>query len=80
MAHEPNETLRKSLHIAFGLFAFTLKWLPWWVAAAVALCAVFGNWLLLHRIVGTRVARDERGWDWGIVLYPAAVLVLILVF
>src|SRR5204862_449016 len=29
---------------------------------------------------GRRVARHERGWDWGIVFYPAAVLALILIF
>ncbi|HSP14721.1 MAG TPA: DUF92 domain-containing protein [Thermoanaerobaculia bacterium] len=80
MAHEPNETLRQSLHIAFGLFAFTLKWLPWWLAAGVAAAAVLGNMIVLHRIVGSSVARHERGWDSGIVLYPAAVLVLILIF
>src|SRR6266511_4337105 len=80
MSHQPNEALRQSLHIAFGLFAFTLKWLPWWVAAIVAACAVVGNFIVLHRIVGTRVARHVRGWDAGIVLYPTAVLALILVF
>ena len=80
MAHITNETLRKSLHIAFGLFAFALKWLPWWAAAAVALAAVLGNRLALHRIFGRSVARDERGFDTGIVAYPIAVLLLILVF
>ncbi|HUP44931.1 MAG TPA: DUF92 domain-containing protein [Thermoanaerobaculia bacterium] len=80
MPHEPNELLRKSLHIAVGLFAITLRWLPWWAAAAAAAAAVLGNWLVLHRLVGTRVSRHERGWDAGIVLYPAAVLVLIVVF
>jgi uncharacterized protein (TIGR00297 family) len=72
--------LRKTLHILFGLFAFTLKWLPWWAAAVVAFCAILGNWLLLHRIFGKGVARHERGWDVGIVLYPTAVLLLILFF
>jgi uncharacterized protein (TIGR00297 family) len=80
MAHETHEGLRKSLHIAFGLVAFTLFWLPWQVAAGVAAAAVIGNWLLLHRIFGRRVARHERGWDAGIVIYPFAVLVLIVVF
>lgn len=78
--HQSNESLRKTLHILFGLFAFTLKWLPWWMAAAVALCAILGNWLLLHRIFGARVSRHERGWDAGILLYPTAVLLLILFF
>ncbi|HEV8659290.1 MAG TPA: DUF92 domain-containing protein [Thermoanaerobaculia bacterium] len=80
MSHQPNETLRQSLHIAFGLFAFALKWLPWWLAAIVAACAIVGNFIVLHRIVGPGVARHVRGWDAGIVLYPMAVLALILVF
>ncbi|HEX3582340.1 MAG TPA: DUF92 domain-containing protein, partial [Thermoanaerobaculia bacterium] len=78
--HETHEALRKALHIAFGLFALTLRFLPWTVAAAVAGAAVLGNWLLLHRLVGKRVARHERGYDPGIVLYPLAVMVLIVVF
>jgi uncharacterized protein (TIGR00297 family) len=77
---ETNEGLRKFLHIVFGLFALSLKYLPWRVAALVAAAAVIVNWLILHRLVGRRVARHERGWDWGIVLYPAAVLALILIF
>jgi uncharacterized protein (TIGR00297 family) len=78
--HEPNEALRKSLHIVFGVFALTLRWLPWWVAAGVAAAAVAGNWLLLPRIVGRGVARHERGWDAGIVIYPFSVLLLIVIF
>ncbi len=80
MPHTTNELLRKSLHIAFGFFAFSLKLIPWWAAGIVAACAVAGNWFVLHRIVGRRVARHERGYDEGIVLYPLAVLILILVF
>lgn len=78
--HETHEALRKALHIAFGLGALTLRFLPWTIAAAVAAAAVIGNWLLLHRLVGKRVSRHERGFDAGIVLYPLAVLVLIVVF
>jgi len=78
--HSTNETLRKSLHIAFGLGAFTLNWLPWTVAAGVCVVAIGGNWLVLHRIVGRSVARHERGFDAGIVLYPIMVLGLILLF
>jgi uncharacterized protein (TIGR00297 family) len=80
MPHATNETLRKSLHIAFGFAAFSLKWLPWTVAAAVCVVAIASNWLLLHRLVGRRVARHERGFDAGIVLYPVMVLALILLF
>jgi uncharacterized protein (TIGR00297 family) len=79
-AHETHEALRKALHIAFGLCALTLRFLSWPVAAGVAATAVLANWLLLHRIVGRRVSRHERGFDAGIVLYPLAVLVLIIVF
>ena len=46
----------------------------------MAALAVISNWLVLHRIVGRRVSRHERGFDAGIVLYPLAVLVLIVVF
>src|SRR6476620_1156243 len=80
MSHQSSETLRKSLHIGFGLGAFALRWIPWWLAAIVALAAVLGSWLLLHRIVGIRVARHERGYDAGIILYPLAVLAVILLF
>lgn len=80
MQHTTNEVLRKLLHLGFGLVAFALKLIPWWAAAGMAAAAVLANWLVLHRIVGRSVARHERGFDAGIVLYPAAVLALILVF
>jgi dolichol kinase len=80
MPHATNETLRKGLHIAFGLGAFALRWLPWYAAAGVCVVAILGNWLGLHRIVGRGVARHERGFDAGIVLYPVMVLLLIVVF
>ena len=78
--HETNETLRKWIHIAFGAGAVALLWLPWRIAAGIAVLAVIGNWLVLHRIVGRRVARHERGWDEGIVLYPAVIALLIILF
>jgi len=78
--HETNEGLRKVIHIAFGLLAVALAWVPWRIAAGIAILAVFGNWLILHRIVGRRVARHERGYDEGIILYPAAVAALIILF
>lgn len=80
MPHAVNEPLRKSIHIAFGFAAFALELIPWWAAASVAAVAVLGNWLVLHRVVGRRVSRHERGFDAGIVLYPFMVLLLILVF
>src|SRR2546422_5867134 len=80
MEHQTSEGLRKSIHIALGLLAVTLKMIPWRIAALVAAGAVAMNWLILHRLVGKRVARHERGYDAGIVLYPVAVLALILIF
>jgi uncharacterized protein (TIGR00297 family) len=80
MSHETNETLRKSIHIVFGLGAIALKWLPWRIAAGICVLAVIGNWLVLHRLVGRHVARHGRGYDEGIILYPLAVGILILVF
>ena len=80
MPHNTNEVLRKGIHIAFGLGAFALKWVPWYVAAGVCVVAIAGNLLLLHRVVGRSVARHERGFDAGIVLYPVMVLLLVVVF
>lgn len=78
--HETNETLRKSIHIAAGFGAVALKWIPWRIAAAVCVLAMIANWLILHRLFGKRVARHERGFDAGIVLYPAVIGLLIVVF
>lgn len=75
-----NEILRKSLHIAFGLFAISLKWVPWWFAAAVCAAAIIGNWLLLDRLFGSRVSRDARGYDAGVLIYPLVVSLLIIIF
>ena len=80
MSHETNETLRKSIHVAFGLGAIALRWLPWRIAAGICALAIIGNWLVLHRVVGRRVARHVRGYDAGIMLYPLAVGLLILAF
>lgn len=78
--HTTNETLRKSIHIAIGFLAISLRYVPWRIAAAIAAVAAIGNWLLLHRLVGKSVARHARGYDEGIVLYPLAVCALILTF
>lgn len=79
-AHETSETLRKAIHIAFGFGAIALRWIPWRIAAGICGIAVITNWLLLHRLVGRKVARHERGFDAGILLYPFAVGLLILTF
>jgi uncharacterized protein (TIGR00297 family) len=80
MPHETNENLRKAVHIAFGFGAIALRWVPWRIAAVICAVAIVGNWLLLHRVFGKRVARHERGFDAGILLYPLAVGLLVITF
>jgi uncharacterized protein (TIGR00297 family) len=77
------EVARKLVHMGVGGIAFLLRYLhPAW-AALLAVGAVLFNLVLLPRIGGRRLwraAESERGASWGIVLYPVAVLLLILVF
>lgn len=83
MAHQTNETLRKFLHVAIGFGAIALSrpdLLPWRWAVLICAVAAVSNCLLLHRLVGRSVARHERGWDFGIVIYPVAVGLLIVTF
>ncbi|HVR42090.1 MAG TPA: DUF92 domain-containing protein [Thermoanaerobaculia bacterium] len=74
------EVLRKLVHVAFGFCALLLRWLSPWQAAALAAAAFLYNWLVLPHLFGTRIARSPRGTDLGIVLYPAAVFFLIVLF
>lgn len=63
-----------------GLLAFTLRWLDWKAAAAVALAALLFNVFVMPRI-GRGIYRDPaKARDPGIVSYAAMVLVLILLF
>ena len=78
-----SELLRKLVHIGVGGFAFLLRDLPWWGAIALAVSAFLHNWLLLPRYGGRRLWRDPehaKGYPLGILLYPLAVLALVLVF
>ncbi len=77
------EVARKVVHMGVGAIAFLLRYLgPVW-GAACALAAVLFNLLLLPRLGGRRLWREAetaRGTSLGILLYPVAVLLLILVF
>jgi uncharacterized protein (TIGR00297 family) len=77
------EVLRKATHIGMGVLAFSLRYLgPFW-SAVLAAAALLNNLFLLHRIGGKRMWRDaehQAGGSVGIVLYPLAVLLLILIF
>lgn len=78
-----SELPRKVVHIAMGALALALRWLTPAQAAACALAAVIFNAFLLHRLTGRTLLRDHEkpgGFSLGILLYPAAVLALILVF
>lgn len=77
-----SEDVRKLVHIAFGGCAFLLRTLSWQQAALLAASALAFNVLVLPR-VGRAIYRPAdllRKYAHGIVFYPLAVLLLILVF
>ncbi len=76
------ETRRQFLHIGVGGFALLLRWLTWPQAAALAATAIAFNLLVLPRLFPgvLRGADRQRPWTSGILLYPTAVLALVLVF
>jgi len=77
------EDARQWVHVGSGAFALLLRILTWWQAAAMAAIALVFNVLVLPRIGGRRLYRpvdDARGFPLGILLYPLAVLLLILLF
>lgn len=77
------ELLRQTVHIGAGFLALTLRWvdplhLSWVAAAGLAF-----NALILPRLGGLGLWREEEGRQWrahGIVLYPLSVLMLLLIF
>ncbi len=77
------ELLRKTVHMGTGTIALALRPLgPLWSAVAAA-AALLMNLFLLPRIGGRRLWRDHElaaGGAAGIVLYPLAVLLLVLLF
>ncbi|MCB1033326.1 MAG: DUF92 domain-containing protein [Acidobacteria bacterium] len=75
------ELLRKVVHMSVGLIAFSVRFLGPAGSAACALGATLFNLLLLPRLGGKSLWREEetaRGASLGIVLYPLTVLLLIL--
>ncbi len=78
-----NELLRKVVHMSVGLFAFALHYLgPFW-SAVLAASALGFNLFLLPRMGGRKLWRQaelDAGSSLGIILYPLAVLLLILAF
>jgi uncharacterized protein (TIGR00297 family) len=78
-----SEHARQWVHIGSGLFALLLRFMTWWQGAALAAFALLFNAVVLPRVGGRRLYRptdEARGFPLGILLYPLAVLVLILAF
>jgi uncharacterized protein (TIGR00297 family) len=77
------ELPRKAVHVAMGGFALALRWLTPGAAIACAAGALLFNYFLLHKLTRRALLRPHekaRGSSLGILLYPAAVLVLLVVF
>jgi uncharacterized protein (TIGR00297 family) len=77
-----SEYARQIVHMSMAAFALLLRYLTWWQAALLALLALAFNLLVLPGLAPRLYRPSElaRRWASGIVLYPAAVLALILVF
>ena len=77
-----SETARQSVHVLVGALALTLTWLTWEQAVVLGVAGVLFNLVVLPRILPNLMRSDDRRQPLlsGIVLYPAAVLVLILLF
>ncbi|HEY6213880.1 MAG TPA: DUF92 domain-containing protein, partial [Vicinamibacterales bacterium] len=78
-----SERARQWVHIGSGAFAFLLRLLTWPQAALLAVVALAFNAIVLPRVGGRSLYRAidrERGFPIGILLYPASVIGLILVF
>ena len=79
----PAEAKRKLLHMAAGALALLLRFMTWRQAALMAIALFFFNWQALPRLGGRGLWREAdhgRRFSLGILLYPVAVLALILAF
>ena len=77
-----DERGRKLVHVAFGGCALALRYLSWWQASILAVGALAFNLIVLPRVAPQLYRPGERTASArsGIVLYPVAVLLLVLVF
>jgi uncharacterized protein (TIGR00297 family) len=74
---------RKLVHVGVGGLALLLRFMTWRQAALMAAAGVLFNWLALPRVGGRGLWRETdhgRGYPVGILLYPLAVLALVLLF
>ena len=77
-----SEWSRQSVHVLMGGLALTLPWLTWPYAVVLGAAGVLFNLVLLPRVSPRLFRPEDRRQPLlsGIVLYPAAVLGLILCF
>jgi len=78
-----SEDMRQGVHIAMGGFALALPLIPWWQSVVLASLAVVLNIFALQKLLGVRLYRPgerRRRLTSGIVLYPLAIVGLLLVF
>jgi uncharacterized protein (TIGR00297 family) len=76
------ETRRQLVHILVGAGALLLPWLTWWQAALIAISALVFNVMVLPRIAPSvfRPGDLDSPVRSGIVIYPLAVLALLICF
>lgn len=76
-----SEHVRQTVHVAVGAFALLLRYLSWWQAGILGLAALAFNAFVLPRLWGARIFRPgELQSAAGILYYPAAVCLLILLY
>jgi uncharacterized protein (TIGR00297 family) len=76
------ETRRQLVHILVGAGALLLPWLTWWQSALVAIAALLFNVIVLPHLAPSvfRPGDLDSPVRSGIVIYPLAVLALIISF
>lgn len=75
-----SEGRRQFVHMAMGGFALLLRVLTWWQALALALGALTFNLFVLPHIGKGLYRPSDARFAAGIILYPLAVLLLLLCF
>jgi uncharacterized protein (TIGR00297 family) len=76
-----SETARQLVHVSMGGFALLLRWTTWWQAVALAGSALAFNIVVLPRLAGYLFRPGDREARLhGILYYPLAVLILLLLF
>lgn len=81
-ARAGSEWKRRTIHFAIGGLAFLLPWLSPLEAGGAAGAAVLFNLFVLPRLAPSIFREGERSAPWrsGVVIYPIAVLLLVILF